>query len=212
MFSSLTSLLFPPSCLHCRQPLQTLAPLCAPCSFMISRTRSVSKIEQVPHWFSAGYNEVSASIILQAKEENNSLARSFLAELISAHISDPSALLIPVPSRRSANRSRGFRHATLLAEAAIVLAGGNKRQVIDCLRINARIRDQSGLTQHQRMENLDGKVSVKIPRGFRLNSQSILIIDDLVTSGASAREAIRALRAENIAITGVISACAARPH
>ena len=212
MFTSLTSLLFPPQCLHCREPIPLPTALCERCSLAISRRALSARINGVPHTFSATYNEVSSTIILQAKEENNSLARTLLAELIALGISDSTSILIPIPSRRAANRSRGFRHATLLAERAITLAGGNKRQVIDCLQINARIRDQSGLSLQQRMENLDGRVSVKLPRGYQFDSQQIFIIDDLVTSGASAREAIRALRAENIALTGVISACAARPH
>ncbi len=212
MLTSLTSLLFPPQCLHCRESLSVPIALCLRCALSISRRLNFSHIDGVPHSFAATYNEISSSIILQAKEENNSAARTLLAELIALGLTDSRSILIPIPSRRAANRSRGYRHATLLAQRAITLAGGNKRQVIDCLQINARIRDQSGLSLQQRMENLDRQVSVKLPRGCQLDSQRIFIVDDLVTSGASAREAIRALRAENIAITGVISACAARPH
>lgn len=212
MLNSLTSLLFPSQCLHCGVPLSRPTALCARCDLAISRRLSFSRIDGFPHTFTATYNEISSSIILQAKEENNSAARTLLAELIALGITDSRSILIPIPSRRAANRSRGYRHSTLLAKRAITLAGGNKRQVIDCLKINARIRDQSGLSLQQRMENLDGRVSVILPRVRQLDSQQIFIIDDLVTSGASAREAIRALRAENIAITGVISACAARPH
>jgi len=209
VFSSLISLLFPPHCLHCKVPLSPAGVLCSTCSVKVSRVPRTSRIDGIEHIYFAQYNEVSSTLILQAKEENNTGARHLLAELIASAIPDPHSLVIPIPSRRSANRSRGYPHATLLAQEAIALAGGNKRQVVDCLYIDARIRDHSGLSMRERTENIHGKVSVKISRGYRPNSEQTYIVDDLVTSGASVREALRALRAENIAITGVISACAA---
>jgi predicted amidophosphoribosyltransferase len=138
-----------------------------------------------------------------------------LAQLVAHSILDSSSLLIPIPSRPSANRVRGFSHATLLAREAISLAGGVRDQVIDVLRVTSSTRDQSGLNSRQRQENLHQKFGTNrrcLTHFLNPESRPIFIVDDVVTSGASAREAIRALHAVNITVTGLISACAASPH
>jgi len=138
-----------------------------------------------------------------------------LAQLVAHSILDSSSLLIPIPSRPSANRVRGFSHATLLAREAISLAGGARDQVIDVLRVTGSTRDQSGLNSRQRQENLHQKFGANhrcLTHLLNLESRPIFIVDDVVTSGASAREAIRALHAANITVVGLISACAASPH
>jgi predicted amidophosphoribosyltransferase len=90
--------------------------------------------------------------------------------------------------------------------------------VIDVLRVTGSTRDQSGLNSRQRQENLHQKFGANrrclthLSNLSDLESRPIFIVDDVVTSGASAREAIRALHAVNITVTGLISACAASPH
>ena len=162
--------------------------------------------------YSCAYNSVTSRIILKAKEENNRRARSALAACIASALTDTQSILIPIPSRPAANRTRGYLHATLLAEEAIRLAGGNKNQVMDCLRVTGSTLDQAGLNSGERWANLHEKFVVDSRAITDLNSPKVYIVDDLVTSGASAREAIRALLAANIRVNGVISACAALPH
>ena len=215
MFRSLALLLYPPRCLHCKEELKSNLPLCPVCSLSMNSSMAPitnSWIAGLPHFYSSSYNEVASSIILLAKEENNARARALLASLIVRALPAENFILVPVPSRPAANRVRGYRHATLLAHEVLLLAGGNKSLVIDALDMKGRIRDQSDLSMRERKENVHGKVAVKFSQKFQRNSQPIFIIDDLVTSGASAREAIRALRSENIAPAGVISACAALPY
>ena len=215
MLTSLAALLFPPRCLSCKEYVEPQTTLCSICNLSWSSSVKRRKLDQTPFFFCASYNSVTSRVILKAKEENNLRARSALAQLVAHSILDPSSLLIPIPSRPSANRVRGFSHATLLARAAISLAGGARDQVVDVLRVTGSTRDQSGLNSRQRQENLHQKFGANrqcLTHLLNLESRPIFIVDDVVTSGASAREAIRALHAVNITVMGLISACAASPH
>ena len=212
MFRALAPLLFPLRCLNCREFIEFNLPLCFTCALSWSTTTKIRALHGIPFRYSCTYNSVTSRVILKAKEENNQRARTALALSIARALEDPAAILIPIPSRPSANRTRGFRHATLLAQAAISLAGGNRTQVIDCLRVTGSTKDQSGLNSGERQANLHKKFTVDNRATAHLTSHQIFIVDDLVTSGASAREAIRALLAANIRVNGVISACAALPH
>jgi len=218
MLTSLAALLFPPRCLSCKEYVEPQTTLCSICKLSWSTTVKRRKLDQTPFFFCASYNSVTSRVILKAKEENNLRARSALAQLVAHSILDSSSLLIPIPSRPSANRVRGFSHATLLARAAISLAGGARDQVVDVLRVTGSTRDQSGLNSRQRQENLHQKFGANrqclthLSNLSDLESRPIFIVDDVVTSGASAREAIRALHAVNITVAGLISACAASPR
>jgi ComF family protein len=106
-------------------------------------------------------------------------------------------LVIPVPMHPVKQRQRGFNHAELLARAAI--AELRKRDPKRVLRLEAnllkRVRvteSQAGLTTHQRRQNLRGAFFV--PRPAALAGQDVLLIDDVYTSGATARACSRVLR------------------
>jgi ComF family protein len=106
-------------------------------------------------------------------------------------------LVIPVPMHPVKQRQRGFNHAELLARAAI--AELRKRDPKRVLRLEAnllkRVRvteSQAGLTTHQRRQNLRGAFFA--PRPAALAGQDVLLIDDVYTSGATARACSRVLR------------------
>lgn len=212
MLQSLALLLFPHRCLSCKEFVEHSRSFCALCSLSWSTSLKVRKVDGVPFFYSCTYNSVTSRVILKAKEENNARARITLAQLIAQAINNPYSLLIPIPSRPSANRTRGYRHATLLAGAAVSVMKGNRNQVIDCLQVTGSTRDQAGLNAHERRENLHHKFTADSRQLANLGMREIFIVDDLVTSGASAREAIRALLAADVRVNGVISACAALPH
>ncbi|NBT76926.1 MAG: ComF family protein [Betaproteobacteria bacterium] len=115
-------------------------------------------------------------------------------------------IAIPPSSRRLVER--GFDHtAHLTAPLARVL--GLERQRRFQPKLLARTRDtpeQAGLDQHARRRNLQGAF-VAQPRAA---GQSILLIDDVMTTGSTLREAARALRAQGART--VIALVIARAH
>jgi len=214
---SLLQLLFPASCLICESSGQSL---CQDCDSKIIRNPMAFKVESTNVHSAAFYGDELARVILLAKEKNNLAARNFLAELVVHSFmgatrelkGSHTILLIPIPSRSVANRKRGFRHSHLLAKRVASLIERHSSHPVtvrELLKVNRRTADQSGLNRAQRSENLSGAFS------FQGSSQSkggvgagelVFLIDDLVTSGISIREGLRALKEAGINPFGVLSA------
>lgn len=106
-------------------------------------------------------------------------------------------LVVPVPLYSKKRRSRGFNQAELLAKGLIPAL----RHLRPELQIQLaspllhRQRDtesQAALTPHQRRENVRGAFFV--PHPDSVTGRNILLIDDIYTTGATARACSRALR------------------
>ncbi|MBT2414888.1 ComF family protein [Streptomyces sp. ISL-12] len=107
-------------------------------------------------------------------------------------------LLVPVPSARRAVRARGHDPARRIALAAAgeLRRTGTPARVAAVLRQRRAVADQSGLGSRQRSDNLAGALTV-VPGAARLlrDGGPVVLVDDLVTTGASLAEAARAVRA-----------------
>lgn len=114
-------------------------------------------------------------------------------------------LLVPVPSARRAVRTRGHDPALRIALAAAgeLRRTGTSARVLAVLRQHKAVADQSGLGARQRLENLAGALVVA-PGGGRLlcGAGPVVLVDDLMTTGASLSEAARAVRAATTGSTG----------
>ena len=70
------------------------------------------------------------------------------------------------------------------------------------------MRDQSGLHLEERWNNLEQAFVVEREHGL---GGRVLLIDDLVTTGATLCEAARALRYAGIEVVGAVTAALAQP-
>ncbi len=132
-----------------------------------------------------------------------------LATAVQVHGRDP-VVLCPVPSSPKAVRQRGQDHAMRLARAgAVALRSRGVDAIAARLLVPARqVADQSGLSSAERAANLHGALrATGVPRG------RVVIVDDVVTTGATLVEAARALTAFGHLVGGasVIAATARRP-
>jgi len=106
-------------------------------------------------------------------------------------------LVIPVPMHTVKQRQRGFNHAELLARAA--MAEMRRRHPQWRLQLDTRLLkrgrvtvSQAGLTTHQRRQNLRGAFFVSKPA--HVAGRDVLLIDDIYTTGATARACSRVLK------------------
>lgn len=110
------------------------------------------------------------------------------------HPPDP-LLLVPVPSRRAARARRGYDHIPLLLERALPRA-----KPVAALKHVRKVADQSALDRDSRGENLRGAFAAStLVRG-----RTCVVVDDLVTTGATLSEAERALRAAGATVLGAV--------
>ncbi|WP_443059588.1 ComF family protein [Streptomyces sp. NBC_00443] len=114
-------------------------------------------------------------------------------------------LLVPVPSARGSVRARGHDPVRRIALAAAgeLRRAGTPARVLAVLRQGRGVADQSGLNSRQRLDNLAGALVVA-PEGGRLlaGGGPVVLVDDLMTTGASLAEAARAVRVVLVAAEG----------
>lgn len=117
---------------------------------------------------------------------------------------DAPVLLVPVPSRPAAVRSRG-RDTT----AALVRPATDGAQVVlaPLLRLRGGVADQAGLDRSARAANLEGSMHCPargLARLARRRPQvaGVVVCDDVVTTGATLVEAQRALSAVGLPVLG----------
>ncbi|MBK3581065.1 hypothetical protein JHN63_46310, partial [Streptomyces sp. MBT65] len=114
------------------------------------------------------------------------------------------------PSARWAVRARGHDPARRIALAAAgeLRRTGTPARVVAVLRQRRWVADQSGLNSRERQDNLAGALEVVAGGAPLLAAGPVVLVDDLMTTGASLREAARAVR-EAIGCGGEVGATAA---
>lgn len=110
-------------------------------------------------------------------------------------------LVVPLPSTAAARRARGWDPVRSLAVAA---ADELRRRGVDatCAPVLRRTpgADQAGLSARQRARNVAGQVSVR--RATRIIGASVLLVDDVLTTGATAAAGADALAAAGALVRG----------
>jgi ComF family protein len=120
-----------------------------------------------------------------------------LAPVMASFVPEAGAaplLVIPVPLHRTRLRERGFNHAELMARAACkrIVVGTRLKVEAGILERRRETPPQIGLTAHQRRANLRGAFGVRHPEAVR--DRTVLLVDDVMTTGATAAECARVLR------------------
>ncbi len=215
------------SCLGCGVPGQML---CAACRGMLpDSAREVRPVPcppgLAPSTAAATYDGLVKEMVIGLKERQLlALARplgDLLALAVARHLDalPPAAVvLVPVPSRAASVRSRGFDSTRALASRAAVSlrATGASRgadvTVAALLRTRPGLQDQAGLDAMQRAANLAGALTCPAPalrRLARRHREAVVIVcDDVITTGATAREAQRALAVAGLPIAGIAAVAA----
>ncbi len=159
-----------------------------------------------PPWAIADYDGAARGAILAHKEDGryalvaplgDALARSVLAGLTATTDRASDVALVPVPSRRTAVRGRG-QDATLRLTrraATAVRRAGQDVEVLPVVRVVRGMADQAGLDACERAANLHGALAVPDRLTRHVRGRAVVVVDDVITTGASIDETARALRA-----------------
>lgn len=219
MFKSLKPLLqliYPPNCLIC---LAADCAICLRCKSNWQQDVRVGKVEKTPLYFTNFYNPESAKIILSAKENGNQLAKDLLVNSIVNSLRKAiidlnlvgEIALVGIPSSSASVRKRGRNHINDLTNEVVKISKKHGIAVMNLpiLLISKKVKDQSDLNKVQRMQNLSGAYLANYPES---SFKNLIIIDDLITTGASIQEGIRALSVINLRPVAVITACAVGAH
>ena len=214
------------SCVGCRRPGRALCPECA--TRLPTRARSVRPTPCPPglaRCSAAGeYAGLLRDLVLAHKERGAfSLARP-LGHALAVAVRPvlPAAgvpvLLVPVPSRPSVVRQRGHDPVLRFCRAAARELGGRRRGsrvgVARLLDQRGAVRDQAGLSAGARAANLAGSMRVRDgPREALARAGRpvcLVVCDDVLTTGATAREAQRALEEAGLRVRAVATLAATR--
>jgi predicted amidophosphoribosyltransferase len=170
-----------------------------------------------PPWAVTAYDGCTRNLLLAYKERGATGLRGALAVPLAAAIraavrdhATAAAVIVPVPSTPRAVRQRGDDVVLGLARRAATAArrGGARVRVVPALCHARRVSDSAGLNAADRIANLTNAFTVRRGSSDTLTGVVVVIADDLITTGATAVEAARALRECGAIVVGVAAVAA----
>jgi predicted amidophosphoribosyltransferase len=216
-------LLFGGACVACERPGRSLCQQCLASLGSLPRrtTPAPPPVGLPPVFCVSAYDGVAKAALVAHKEHRRlnlarplgrSLALSCCAVLVATGSRLGEVMLVPAPSTPGRVRERG--HDPLLRitrECARALREeGVRARAGPVLRVVRKGQDQSGLSARARSDNLRAAFEVRARR--RVSGQPIVVVDDIVTTGATAAEAARALAAAEADVLGVAVIAATLRH
>ena len=203
---------FRPTCALCQlEPTSSPSVLCQPCQQDLPLRRHLAQMHadpddwldqgQLPIWIASDYVYPISELITQFKNQSQLHWDTVLAELIQLRLPYPAALtpapkaLITLPSSASRLRERGFDPMGLIGQR---LARHWKLPVSQALiRIDQQTVRQQGLSRHERVgRQLAFKLVAPVP-------DTVLLLDDVVTTGTTLMQAAAVLRQAGCTVYGV---------
>ena len=177
-------------CSFCFHPITECA--CTPRVFKKAKIRHLFKVSR---YYTSIEDSPTKKLIFSLKKENLRLVMDFMARelcsVLSRYYGETASqiLIVPIPRRRANVIKFGYDHAYEL--------GKRVARQLDCKCVRAleshTKRDQKGLSREERREN----VCFKLKRKISLRGRRILILDDIVTTGASMVEASKLILQEH---------------
>lgn len=191
---------------------------CAGCAAQLAvgpdepRLVSPRRDPQVPVFALGRYAGARRSVIVAVKERGRSdliapLALTLdagLQRLLRWRLLELPLTIIPAPTRRSAARRRGGDPIARIS-AAVADRHGDVT-VASVLRLRALTRDSVGLGSGAREDNIAGRVVVR-RRGVAAvagGTGDVVVVDDVVTTGATLAESVRVLRAARVPVAAAL--------
>lgn len=227
---ALLDLLYPPLCLACDAPVATSGTLCVTC-FMRLRaitapfcpvlglpfdkpqpagTLSLPAIADPPPFGRARsavlYGEVARSLVSRLKYGDRPEIAAFCARFMARAAADlwgENAVLVPIPLHARRLLRRRYNQSTEIARTLSRLTG--VPLLTGLLRRRRDTRQQVGLTATGRARNIGGAFTTSPAISRRLAGRRVILVDDVITTGATVKAATRALRSSGVMDIDIVS-------
>ncbi|MFE9745146.1 ComF family protein [Saccharothrix saharensis] len=204
----LMNLLFPPRCPGCGT---WGVRLCGRCLALFGPPKRVPGTGP-PVFALAAYAGSARELVLAFKERGRRELATVFGALVAAALPrlpgvGPGPWLVPAPSRASAARARGGSHVLRMAWASGF-------PVAPALAFTRGVRDSVRLDAASRRANLADRVRL-VPRCLPPPGTSVVLLDDVVTTGSTANACVSVLKAAGFGVSAVLTLTTARrthPH
>ena len=200
LIKNLLSVLFPEHCLACGQGGKTICGACA---------NELPRAPRIDDWTIAaldyGDRRVKRAVWLFKYRNRRALGPIFarlLADLLAEDLAErkimrnfSAPLLVPIPISAKRFRERGYNQCEILAEELSKSLGDSLKLQAKLLR-KIRHTEQQAKTVNKRarLENLKGSFDVSKEKESMVRGRNIILLDDVVTTGATFAEASTILR------------------
>ncbi len=228
--SSFLDLILPPVCLNCHTPLSTPNSLCPPCwQGLTFISHPICQKTGAPLPFAIGPDALSAqaiahppiydqarsvahyegtmrSLIHKLKYQDRHELTTLLATWLfhaGRPLIEKSDLIIPIPLHAHRLWQRRFNQSALLAKRLGQLT--QHRVSYNTLKRRKKTRSQVGLTMKERKENLRNAFVVNHEHKQDLADTSVLLIDDVITTGETANAAAKTLKTARVSSIYILS-------
>ena len=199
--TSLVDLIFPSRCAVCDRAGKNLCQECKNLLWIQPREFHFSGL----HVYTViKYSDETSRLVVSLKDKGQFALVAELAQMLRPIIeklppSESTRYLVPAPSSPENFSKRGFHPMLLLAQA--VASKHPSLKVMNSLRFSRRVKDQVGLTEPERIANL----SYSMELNQSVTGRVCYLLDDVVTTGATALEAARVLRLGGATLAGVLA-------
>jgi predicted amidophosphoribosyltransferase len=177
-------------------------PICPDCRLTVTPVPSLRHVgdQGLPVWSGLDYEGVARNVLLAFKNEGRTEHAPLLATALRAALD--AALpalgaapvsLVPMPATIRSSRDRGYDPVRVVLRRASLPS-------VRLLRLQRRAADQRALGREDRLRNVEGTMAARGADGHR-----VLLVDDVVTTGATLTEAARAVRANGGTVLGAIT-------
>lgn len=203
----LLNFFLPTPCIGCLKPGSPFCPKCQ--STFLLHSKATSRFG-VQGFAFCEYAELSSKIINAIKESGQTSLIGPVAGLMAQQWPTEFAapMLVPIPSSAKNYRKRGYQHILKLTAALEKrLPGARSAALLSSVGDRS---DQTSLSPSDRLTNLEGAFSVDL-RGFSPSESPIVLVDDVITSGATIQAASQALTDAGMTVAGFCVFAETRP-
>ncbi len=208
--ASLTKLLFPDTCCHCGERLVgEQGRLCTRCQLHLPVTDYAVRENNVAEQRLAGripfvaatsyltfiHGNVTQSIIHSIKYRNSTELARIAGNWLGASMQESDRfndvdIIVPVPLHRRKQRRRGYNQSILICHGIVETFPHPVME--DCLIRHTYTSTQTHLSRSERSENMKGVFSLQ--NAHKLDNKHILLVDDVLTTGATIEACWSALK------------------